>query len=1321
MATDPEILAHKHWLGYVQPVGLVVSIPAMLNAQCYINSNVVPDHQRFLASVDLGAEPATVKDYPSFVRDVFEWDAADLVNEIPSSLEVPLPEYGETLAPTYAVKEFKPAEGKSPWLLLVKELPIGQPFDDVTTADDRQWQASAHSRFERLLRETQVPIGLLVNGTHIRLVYAPRGENSGYATFRVADMVQVSGRPIFAALHMLLSAERLFTSPEKQRLPAILEASRKYQSLVSTQLAEQVLAALYELLRGFQAADEARKGELLGDVLQHDPTHVYNGLLTVLMRLVFVLFAEDRNLLSSEPLYSNFYSVTGLFQRLRADAGRHPDTMDQRYGAWSQLLTLFRLIFDGVPELKLPPREGYLFDPDRYNFLEGRPWQQRRREGEKLLVPRLSDGVIFRVLTNLLILEGERLSYRTLDVEQIGSVYEVMMGFGIGVASGATIAIKPKKRLGAPVPINLEELLHVVGSERPKWLKAKTDQEVTGDAVTRLKEATSVAALLAALERRIARDVTPNVIAKGAMVPVPSDERRRSGSNYTPRSLTEPIVRKTLEPILNRLGEHPTPAQLLELKVCDPAMGSGAFLVEACRQLGDQLVKAWHHHKSLPKIPPDEDELLYARRLIAQRCLYGVDKNPMAADLAKLSMWLATLAREHAFTFLDHAFRSGDSLVGLTRRQIEEFTWEQPTGAQKNLFFAKALSDRIGAALAARREILDCGDEHYCLSLKRQKLTVADDRLDLVRFIGDLAVAAFFAADKDKARKAKREDYLGRLTAYLQSGDMRQRPSDAAAALKVGDKGVTPFHWEIEFPEVFGRESPGFDAIVGNPPFMAGSKISSRFGNASLDWLLDQNPESHGNSDLVAYFFRRAYDLLRSKGAFGLIATNTIARGDTRSTGLRWICVHGGAIYAARRRVEWPGQAAVIVSVVHVFRGAFAGKRELDAKSVDIITAYLFHTGGNESPAGLRENRCKSYLGYKPYGLGFVFDDTESDCWSIEAMNRLIAKDKNNSAVIFPYIGGEEVNKHPRHHHSRYVINFGERSEEEARKWPDVMALVEEKVKPQRATDNREMYRIYWWQYGEKRPGLTKAISRCSRLIVCSRHQHVLALTFIPRDVVPSEALVVFPLDSDADFGVLQARPHEIWVQLFASTMKDDVRYTPSDCFENYPFPADYKAHELLRCTAQAYHQVRGDLMVRNDEGLTTTYTRFHDPDERGVDILKLRDLHAAMDRAVLDAYGWTDIPTDCQFLLDYEGDDDDDAEASPPRKGKGKKKPWRYRWPDEVRDEVLARLLALNAERTRAETMQTQLHTPPDKRQRTKIVAGMPNHGPTTLFDGTK
>jgi hypothetical protein len=179
--------------------------------------------------------------------------------------------------------------------------------------------------------------------------------------------------------------------------------------------------------------------------------------------------------------------------------------------------------------------------------------------------------------------------------------------------------------------------------------------------------------------------------------------------------------------------------------------------------------------------------------------------------------------------------------------------------------------------------------------------------------------------------------------------------------------------------------------------------------------------------------------------------------------------------------------------------------------------------------------------------------------------------------------------------------------------------------------------------------------------------------------MVYSHKLAVFPLPSFSGFSVLQSRLHEAWARFFSSTLEDRLNYSPSDCFETFPFPDDWETHSALEAAGRAYHEFRAALMVRNNEGLTRTYNRFHDPDERDPDIVKLRELHAAMDRAVLDAYGWSDLATDCEFLLDYEIDE----ETWSPRR----KKPWRYRWPAETHDEVLARLLELNAERARVET----------------------------------
>ena len=647
-----------------------------------------------------------------------------------------------------------------------------------------------------------------------------------------------------------------------------------------------------------------------------------------------------------------------------------------------------------------------------------------RQIGERIEPPLVSDGTIYRALEKLLVLDGERISYRALDVEQIGSVYETMMGFRLETASGRSVAIKAAKKQGAPTAVDLDALTEEPGTKREKWLRDRTDRKL-GDKVKKVvKEAGTVEDLHAALLPVIEIDATPDLVPRGAMVLQPSEERRRSGSHYTPRELTEPIVRRTLEPILARLqgegGKPPRPGQILDLKVCDPAMGSGAFLVEACRQLGDALVETWRAYGEVPEIPPDEDEGIFARRLIAQRCLYGVDRNPMAVDLAKVSLWLVTLARDHALTFVDHALRHGDSLVGLSRKQIEAFHWKEEMLSVRAGFETMRIHQQMGKVADLRRHIREAGETTSDRELQLLWMD-ARDELEEITLFGDLVLAAFFEGDKPKKRESKRAEFA-EVVASGNADGYRAR----LAEWREQDPPLVPFHWEFEFPEVVERGNPGFDAIVGNPPFAGKNTVTASNVDRYPDWLKQMHEQSHGNADLVAHFFRRAFNLVRKEGAFGLIATNTIAQGDTRSTGLRWICENGGAIYDATRRYQWPGQAAVVVSVLHVYRGTWEGKRRLDGAKVSDITAFLFHGGGHDDPARLKANTGKSFQGSIVLGMGFTFDDTDKKgiATPLAEMERLIEVEPRNREVIFPYIGGEEVNTSSTQSHHRYVINF---------------------------------------------------------------------------------------------------------------------------------------------------------------------------------------------------------------------------------------------------------------------------------------------------------
>jgi hypothetical protein len=1295
MSTDPAITAHQTWLGYIQPVGLVVSAPALVAAQCALPLDAAA-RQATLQSL---APDGRIGDLVRLLETLLDWQPTDLVAaDALTDLHLPLPEYGDILAPTWAVP--KP-DGEPGWQMLVvvsadDPLPVAEVtqkkiphvFDRMPSESASGWRATPQSRIERLLREREVPIGLLCNATDLRLVYRPTGESSGHLTFRVPDMLEVPGRPILGALYMLLSAERLFTVPPNKRLPAVLKESRKYQSQVSNALAEQVLGALDDLLRGFEMADADRGGNLLRHAVDTDPQHVYGGLITVLLRLVFLLYAEERGLMSGDPVYVRHYAIAGLFEKLREDAGRHPDTMDQRYGAWARLLSLFRFVWQGGGDehLHLPGRRGSLFDPGIYAFLEGRAYRQTD-DDEKIAVPRVPDGVVWRVLEKLLLLDGERLSYRALDVEQIGSVYEAMMGFELRRAYAPSVAVRSKtKNKGARKPrvvVSLRTVRDLKPSERAKYLVDFAGCALGTKPAEALKTAKTEDDIAIALH-----DYVPEgrVLPTGSLYLQPGDERRKSGSHYTPRTLTEPIVRTTLRPVLEALGERPRPEQILDLKVCDPAMGSGAFLVEACRQLADALIEAWSVHQCTPEIPADEDPLLFAQRLVAQKCLYGVDKNPYAVNLAKLSLWLVTLAKDHPFTFLDHALKHGDSLVGLTKRQIGRFDWS-PDDAETPALMA-AIEAATANARGHRDDIHRAGDDDD--ARKRLAWREAENDLDPARVMGDLCVAAFFGAEDPKRRGSKR----GELRALVG----RWRAGDAAAGVDVehtrtvlwaGDRPVVPLHWEIEFPEVFDRPNGGFDAIVGNPPFAGKNTIAAANADGFTDWLKVLHDGSHGNADLVAHFFRRAFGLLRTGGTFGLIATNTIAQGDTRASGLRWIRQHRGCIYDATRRLKWPGLAAVVVSVVHVARGVEVRPVRLEGKPVERITAFLFPTGPDDDPATLTANANTSYTGIYILGQGFTFDDTDAAATPIGVMHQLVQEDPANLEAIQPYIGGEELVEHPTHQTSRFVINFRElTAEEAASRWPILYALVEAKVRPQREalrdTPDGIRLKARWWQFGRTRPELQRATAGLTHVFATSSVASHLAFVRIPAISVLSHNITVFAVDNWGFLAVLQSRLHDVWVRAFASTLEDRLGYRPSDCFETFPFPAHWATSERLKQAASRYDGARAALMLAHDQGLTATYNRFHDPDERDPSILRLRELHADMDRAVLDAYGWTDLHPTCEFLLDWEEPEDEDADDT--GKKSRRKKPWRYRWPDAVRDEVLARLLALNQQRAEEE-----------------------------------
>ena len=1222
---------------------------------------------------------------------------------------------------------------------------VTDPADSLREVGQDGWATSPIDRMAAMLRApvSTCSIGVVTDGRWWAMVSAPR---EGSAASGIVDCQTWVEEPATRdAFCELLSVRRLVGGTTAQRLPRLFEdsvlAAEEVTEALGTQVrsaVELIVSALSDALLNVAESETSVSsgdsepgndpgGEAEGRPLGAEPREVYEAVVTVMMRCVFLLFAEEHGLLPAASLYTGGYGLATVLDALEARArDEGEESMDGTSLTWHRLLATSRALHGGVntEDMRIPAYGGSLFDPERFPFLTATD------AGGTLLLT-VSDRVMLHVLRSLQTArlkgqEARRLSFRDIDVEQIGYIYEGLLGYTCTCAEETTLGLLGKEGEEPEVPLSvLNELAEQHAEDADlagaiiAWLKedqpgakpptrsalakALVSGDTLPDADRALRNVTRDETLRADLRPWIGvirRDLRgrPVVIQQGGLVVTETPSRRNAGAHYTPRALAEEVVKYALEPLVYSPGPHEiddrsqwqpvSSDRILDLHVVDIACGSGAFLVAAARFLARELVEAWTREGALQQGTRPGDLERQALRQVVARCLYGVDINEMAVEMCKLSLWLVSLDEDKPFSFVDDKVFVGNSLLGITDlRQLKAQHIDPAAATTQRLVeldragtYTQDLDvDTILREVVGRRRKLaseiDESDPARSTVTKQRLQHENEEDLKLLTRVADAIVAVGLNPKTGaKSGQGLNEAYsdlvvaLGRAFPTEGAGD----DSSLKAILKSGLTPTVPtdyerwhcLHWPLAMPEVMDRG--GFDAIIGNPPFLGAKKLSPTMGQNLREWFVNVLAGRRaGNADLVAYFFLRAFSLLNERGTMGLIATNTVAQGDTREVGLDQMVDSGFTITCAIQSRSWPSQGANLeFAAVWGTRHVVSPQVTMvcDDESVPRISTLLEPAGRVEGkPERLIDNSGIAFQGCIVLGKGFILESEEAGEW--------VAEDPRNAEVLFPYLNGEDLNSRPDCSASRWVVDFNERSQEKAQQYQLPWRRVFDKVRPERVAKDAEKYpRMVneWWKYWNSRPAMRKAIADLDEVLVIALVSKTVMPVRVTAGQVFSHALGVFATDSYAQQAVVSSTSHQYWAIAYGSGMRSDPRYTPSDVFETFPRPEPTPELEAIGRTLDIE---RREIMLRRELGLTKLYNLVNDPGlEAGTDpdVDRMRAIHVELDAAVVAAYGWEDLDLTHGFHT-Y-------------------RKMTRWTVPPATRVEILDRLLEENHRRAAAE-----------------------------------
>jgi type I restriction-modification system DNA methylase subunit len=936
---------HRLWLELVDTDGPFLSVPALRLA--WPQGIPVPRADELAALAD--AKPAFEKAWENWDRDrddqaaldfyrserdewvrtvltdVLGWNGSYHDGATMALPAVHSPDYTVTVAATGALVR----DDLTGALVLTVD-PVNSLRDPLADG----WAASPVDRMEELLRASGVPVGLVTDGRWWAIVSA---RPQTMVASGITDAQTWIEEPLVRnAFIELLRRRRLIGGDPAGWLTELFGKSVAAAEDITEALGTQVRRAVELLVQALaeSASDQVRRGE--PDPLPEDRAAVYEAAVTVMMQVVFLLFAEERGMLPESGIFSLGYGISDELDTL-GDRAREEgyEALDATHLTWHRLLATAHALYSGASfeDIRLPAYGGSLFDSARFPFLTS------RTERGTLAIT-VSDRVMLEVLRAVQVaqLRGEparRISFRDIDVEQIGYIYEGLLGYSCAPVSEVTVGLIGKQGQEPEIPLaTLEDfatthrgdpaladaILAWVKEHQPaatpaskaaltKALRIAADVE---DAERALRAITPDAALRDRLRpfigiiRRDLRD-RPLVVLPGGVIVIETPSKASAGAHYTPRSLAEEVVKYALEPLVYSPGPHQeaererwvlvSSDQILDLRVADIACGSGAFLVAAARYLAARLVEAWQRERVAVGTPGELQT--HAIRTVVATCLYGADINEMAVEMCKLSLWLVSLDARLPFSFVDDKILHGNSLLGLTDvRQLKRQHINPDSARDQGTLFEVDVDGILARARRLRAQLsteVDDRDPQRSATTKRRQWHAYQGLTAQLADIADGVIAAGLKLG-GKPGNALRAAYQNLAIAIERAYPADGSTPDRTMLDSIQKAGLTPtvmtdyerwkpLHWVIAVPDVMERG--GFDAIIGNPPFLGGNKVSGALGSNVRDWLVNRLANGKtGNADLVSYFFLRAYSLLARSGNLGLIATNTVAQGDTREVGL---------------------------------------------------------------------------------------------------------------------------------------------------------------------------------------------------------------------------------------------------------------------------------------------------------------------------------------------------------------------------------------------------------------------------------------------------